>query len=88
MESPPHSRLAEAVERRLSAQQSHGPSPAEMAAEHAKRQKFRRLIDPGILRPNPEPEAVESMKILYKLSENLIREPENPKFQRFRTTNT
>ncbi|KAJ4001149.1 hypothetical protein F5050DRAFT_1708523 [Lentinula boryana] len=87
MESPSPNRFAEAVERRLSLQHSQGPSPAELAAEHAKRQKFRRLIDPGILRPNPEPQAVESMKILHKLTENLIREPENPKFQRFKTTN-
>ncbi|KAJ3987240.1 hypothetical protein F5890DRAFT_1498665 [Lentinula detonsa] len=87
MESPSPNQFAEAVERRLSLQHSQGPSPAELAAEHAKRQKFRRLIDPGILRPNPELQAVESLKILYKLTENLIREPENPKFQRFKTTN-
>ncbi|KAJ4478142.1 hypothetical protein J3R30DRAFT_3479735 [Lentinula aciculospora] len=88
MASPPPSVLAEAVERRLSSHQSQGPSPAEMAAEHVKRQKFRRLIDPGIMRPNPELEAIEAMKVLFKLSENLIREPDNPKFQRFKTTNT
>ncbi|KAE9410556.1 hypothetical protein BT96DRAFT_381432 [Gymnopus androsaceus JB14] len=79
--------LAEAVERRISAQEPLGLTPAQMAAEHEQRQRFRRLIDPGILRPNPEAQAVESLKILFKLSENLIQEPENPKFQRFKTTN-
>ncbi|KAJ3845098.1 hypothetical protein EV361DRAFT_58290 [Lentinula raphanica] len=86
-ESPSADRFAEAIERRLSTQQSQAPSPATLLAEHARRQKFRRMIDPGILRPNPEQEAVASMKILYKLSENLIREPENPKFQRIKSTN-
>ncbi|KAF9075770.1 hypothetical protein BDP27DRAFT_1211500, partial [Rhodocollybia butyracea] len=79
--------LAEAVQRRISAQEPRKISPAEEAAEHARRQKFRRLIDPGILRPNPENQALESLKILYKLSDNLLREPDNPKFQRFKTTN-
>jgi len=76
-----------AVERRIGIQEPLGPSPAQLVAEREKRQKFRRLIDPGITRPNPEPQAVESLKILYKISENLIREPDNPKFQRFKTTN-
>ncbi|KIK68129.1 hypothetical protein GYMLUDRAFT_155580 [Collybiopsis luxurians FD-317 M1] len=91
MESSRSSRLAEAIERRIGTQGPQGPSSAEMAAEHAKRQKFRRLIDPGILRPNPEPQASESLKesfIIYKLADNLLREPENPKFQRIKTTNS
>ncbi|KAF5389098.1 hypothetical protein D9757_004913 [Collybiopsis confluens] len=88
MESPPSAKLAEAVERRLSAQETQGPSPAEIAADHFKRQKFRRLLDPGIARPNTEAQFLESLKTLYKLADNLLREPEDPKFQRFKTTNS
>ncbi|KAJ6599035.1 hypothetical protein DFH09DRAFT_1303593 [Mycena vulgaris] len=57
------SNLAAAAERRL--QQHQGPSPAELqfsGAEHDLRQKFRRLIDPGILRPNPKQQALASLK--------------------------
>ncbi|KAG5649035.1 hypothetical protein DXG03_000384 [Asterophora parasitica] len=79
--------LAAAAERRtreLPAQ----PSAAQMAAQHERRQAFRRLIDPGILRPNSKEQAVASLKILLTLAENLLREPENPKFQQFKPTNT
>lgn len=36
---------------------------AQMAAEHEKRQKFRRLLDPGITRPNSKEQALRSLKV-------------------------
>ncbi|KAJ7682770.1 hypothetical protein DFH06DRAFT_1464410 [Mycena polygramma] len=80
---------AAAAERRL--QQHQGPSASELqfsGAEHDLRQKFRRLIDPGILRPNAKDQALASLKTLLVISENLLREPENPKFQQFKPTNS
>ncbi|KAJ7498889.1 hypothetical protein FB451DRAFT_13759 [Mycena latifolia] len=87
------SELAAAAERRL--QQRQAPSPSELqfsGAEHDLRQKFRRMIDPGILRPNPKQQALESLKVQNKplslAPENLLREPDNPKYQRFKPTNS
>ncbi|KAJ7700129.1 hypothetical protein B0H17DRAFT_901028, partial [Mycena rosella] len=80
--------LAAAAERRL--RQHQGPSPSELqfsGAEHDLRQKFRRLIDPGILRPNAKEQALASLKTLLLISENLLREPTNVKYQRFKPTN-
>ncbi|KAF5369925.1 hypothetical protein D9758_001015 [Tetrapyrgos nigripes] len=79
--------LAAAAERRTQST-SEGPSHAELMVQHEKRQAFRRLIDPGIMRPNAEPQAYKSLETLLKISDNLIREPENPKYQRFKTTNS
>lgn len=36
---------------------------AQMAAKHEKRQKFRRLLDPGITRPNSKEQALRSLKV-------------------------
>ena len=36
---------------------------AQMAAEREKRQKFRRLLDPGITRPNSKDQALSSLKV-------------------------
>ncbi|KAM6495856.1 hypothetical protein JOM56_008562 [Amanita muscaria] len=62
-------------------------SPAQRIKDHERRQKFRRLIDPGIIRPNSKEQAMASLKTLLKIAENLIKEPENPKFQQFKRTN-
>jgi hypothetical protein len=54
--------LADAAERRtrqLPLQQTAG----QLAAEHDKKQKFRRLVDPGIFRPNSRDQALESLKV-------------------------
>jgi len=61
---------------------------AQMAAEHEKRQKLRRLLDPGITRPNSKEQALKSLKTLLTITENLLREPDNPKFQQFKPTNS
>lgn len=38
---------------------------AQLAAEHERRQKFRRLIDPGITRPNSKERAFSSLKVQH-----------------------
>ncbi|RDB22703.1 hypothetical protein Hypma_010143 [Hypsizygus marmoreus] len=90
--SPPHTpnisadALAAAAERRTS-QLPPQPSAAQLAVEHERRQSFRRLIDPGILRPNSKEQASASLKTLLTIAENLLREPNNPKYQQFKPTN-
>jgi len=79
--------LAEAAERRTG-QATPQLTAAQLAAEHEHRQKFRRLIDPGITRPNPRDKAFSSLKTLLTISDNLLRDLENPKYQRFKPTNT
>ncbi|KAH7914325.1 hypothetical protein BJ138DRAFT_416111 [Hygrophoropsis aurantiaca] len=83
---PPSDIIAAAVERRT---QLAGDivSAAQLAQEHEQRQMFRRLIDPGIFRPNSKETALAALKILSSLAENLLREPENPKFRQFKSTN-
>ncbi|KIM46147.1 hypothetical protein M413DRAFT_305023 [Hebeloma cylindrosporum] len=78
--------LAAAAERRTR-QTTPQLTASQLAAQHDKRQRFRRLIDPGITRPNPKDRAMSSLKTLLTIAENLIREPENPKFQQFKPTN-
>ncbi|KAL1680049.1 hypothetical protein EV122DRAFT_262995 [Schizophyllum commune] len=85
MTASPDAALA-AVERRLQSV-PHQPSAAQLAADHDKRQKMRRMIDPGIVRPNSKEQALASMKILLTIADNLIKEPENPKYQQFKPTN-
>ncbi|KXN89617.1 hypothetical protein AN958_05484 [Leucoagaricus sp. SymC.cos] len=63
-------------------------SAAQLAAEHDRRQTFRRLIDPGIVRPNSKEQAYSSVKTLLTIADNLLREPENPKFKQFKSTNS
>lgn len=38
-------------------------SPTQLTAEHDRRQAFRRLINPGILRPNSKEQASSSLKV-------------------------
>jgi hypothetical protein len=56
--------LAAAAERRLQQRQASSTSELQFTGpEHEQRQKFRRLIDPGILRPNAEAQALASLKV-------------------------
>ncbi|KAG2077383.1 hypothetical protein BDR04DRAFT_1043346 [Suillus decipiens] len=95
MSSPPPDPefLAAAAQRRnVTIGQASQLSSSELLRQHEQRQKFRRLIDPGISRPNSQEAAMASLKvcsgcILSKISENLLREPENPKFRQFKPTN-
>lgn len=62
--SIPVDQLAAAAERRQKElSQSAQPSAAQLAEEHDRRQCFRRLIDPGIIRPNPKEQALASLKV-------------------------
>ncbi|KAN0132507.1 hypothetical protein V8E53_009523 [Lactarius tabidus] len=84
-------RLA-ALQRRLNRDASPFPDapqdPQPFDANHEKRTEFRRLIDPGITRPNSKEVALRSLHTLSKIAENLLREPDNPKFRQFKPTNT
>ncbi|KAJ7368337.1 hypothetical protein DFH08DRAFT_22961 [Mycena albidolilacea] len=80
--------LAAAAERRLQQRQASSTSELQFAGpEHEQRQKFRRLLDPGILRPNAEAQALASLKTLLTISENLLRDFENPRYRQFKPTN-
>ncbi|TFY82718.1 hypothetical protein EWM64_g1288 [Hericium alpestre] len=57
-------------------------------ADHEKRQEFRRLIDPGILRANRREQAMASLQTLLTIAENILREPDNPKYKQFKPTNS
>ena len=61
--------VADALERKIR-EQKHQQLEQEKAKgyvafdeHHEKRQNFRRMIDPGILRPNPRPLALESLQV-------------------------
>ncbi|KAF6762254.1 hypothetical protein DFP72DRAFT_878379 [Ephemerocybe angulata] len=79
--------LAAAAERRTREQPAQ-KTTAQLAHEHERKQKFRRMIDPGIVRPNPKEQAISSLKTLLKIAENLLNDPENPKYQAFKPTNS
>lgn len=85
--SPPDPEFLAAAAQSRNATTRQALSSSELLRQHEQRQKFRRLIDPGISRPNSQEAAMASLKILSKISENLIREPENPKFRQFKSTN-
>jgi len=84
-------RLA-ALQRRLNRDASPFPDapqePQPFDANHDKRIEFRRLVDPGIMRPNSKEAALNSLRTLSTIAENLLREPNNPKFRQFKPTNT
>ncbi|KAL4242011.1 hypothetical protein ABKN59_000458 [Abortiporus biennis] len=90
---PSSSTLADAFERRLRQQREQQQQERARESYHAwdenheKRQEFRRLIDPGILRPNPRHIALEALYTLQKLSDNILEHPDEPKYQRFKPTN-
>lgn len=61
--SPPTAQvLAEAAARRHVNPEA-STSGAQLLQEHEKRQMFRRLIDPGIFRPNSKEVAMDSLKV-------------------------
>ncbi|KAI0303881.1 hypothetical protein BC826DRAFT_198148 [Russula brevipes] len=62
--------------------------PQPFDDNHEKRIEFRRLVDPGIMRPNSKEVALRSLHTLSKIAENLLREPDSPKFRQFKPTNT
>ena len=64
--SPQSNAIADAFERRLQEQrqQAHAGTYSDFDENHEKRQHFRRLIDPGIMRPNARPLALEALQVL------------------------
>lgn len=64
---PDHSEIAAAIERRVQAEREKAQADAALKAQREfeqlrdKRQEFRRLIDPGILRPNARELAIEAL---------------------------
>ncbi|KZP15642.1 hypothetical protein FIBSPDRAFT_665209, partial [Athelia psychrophila] len=62
-------------------------SEMQSLQEYELRPSFRRLIDPGIIRMNPKDTATSSLKTLLAISENILRDPENPKYLQFQATN-
>ena len=63
---PDHDAVAAAIERRLQAEREKAAAAAQSSmfdGKHEKRQEFRRMIDPGILRPNPRPLALEALQV-------------------------
>ena len=53
--------LAAAAEER--ARQAVPQRSSLLQNDHEKRQKFRRMIDPGIVRPNPKNQALQSLNV-------------------------
>ncbi|KAI0335476.1 hypothetical protein GY45DRAFT_1240298 [Cubamyces sp. BRFM 1775] len=87
---PDHDAVAAAIERRLQAEREKAAAAAQSSmfdGKHEKRQEFRRMIDPGILRPNPRPLALEALQTLLKLAQNIIDHPGEAKYQKFKPTN-
>ncbi|KAI0771636.1 hypothetical protein BD413DRAFT_445850, partial [Trametes elegans] len=87
---PDHDAVAAAIQRRIEAERAQAAAAGQGASfdgKHEKRQEFRRLIDPGILRPNPRPLALEALQTLLKLAQNIIDHPDEAKYQRFKPTN-
>ncbi|KAF9492829.1 hypothetical protein BDN71DRAFT_1432963 [Pleurotus eryngii] len=80
--------LAAAAERRHQEHPAAGPTAAQLAEEHEKRQAFRRLINPGIFERNSREVYTAAIKILSTLAENLLREPDDPHYQQFKPTNS
>ena len=68
---PDHNAVAAAFEKRLQAERERAAAAAASAvnssktfdSDHEKRQEFRRMVDPGILRPNPRDAALESLQV-------------------------
>lgn len=83
--------VADALERILrqqrAEQRERSGSYTAFDEDHEKRQEFRRMIDPGILRPNARPLALESLRTLLKIAENILQNPDEPKYWKFKPTN-
>jgi len=54
--------------------------------DHPVRQEFRRLLDPGILRNNDKKDAAMSLRVLNKITENILKNPDDPKCRKLKTT--
>ncbi|OSX60225.1 hypothetical protein POSPLADRAFT_1066610 [Postia placenta MAD-698-R-SB12] len=94
-ESQRNDDVAAAIERRLQQQREQAEEAAAAAKvetsfdeNYERRQEFRRLIDPGIVRPNAKELALESLQTLKMLAENILQHPGEEKYRRFKPTNS
>ncbi|KAH9938143.1 uncharacterized protein B0H18DRAFT_965787 [Fomitopsis serialis] len=91
---PTPSEIAAAIERRVQAEREAAQANAALRAQREfeetrdTRQEFRRLIDPGILRPNARELALESLITLKTLAENIVAHPGEDKYKKFKPTNS
>ncbi|KAH8105838.1 hypothetical protein BXZ70DRAFT_917118 [Cristinia sonorae] len=91
--TPSSSSLADAIERRLRQQQQQQAAAQSIVpvpvfdSNYEKRLEFRRLIDPGIMRHNAKHIAMESLRILERLSDNILEHPDETKYYKFKPTN-
>ncbi len=73
--SPTHERrssqIAEAAIARLASAHVEDDEALRFTKERDLRQHFRRLIDPGIVRPNKEPAVIECINVSWCLKANL-----------------
>ncbi|KAJ1308650.1 hypothetical protein OPQ81_004344 [Rhizoctonia solani] len=81
-----HNQIAEAALRRLTLNVNPGESE-ELRYERERpiRQKFRRLVDPGIVRDNSEADAKRALGVSFWDSIRINKQ--NPKFREFKSTN-
>jgi len=87
--------VLQATEKRKKPSRISRPSPTSPAsyeynafdADYTQRRHFRRIIDSDILARNPKPIAREALRIISRLADNLLKEPTNPKYQKFKRTN-
>ncbi|KAF9510854.1 hypothetical protein BS47DRAFT_41527 [Hydnum rufescens UP504] len=63
------------------------PSIAEEKANHEEKKMFRRLLSAGIQRHNDAKLAIESIKTLLKLANNILEHPDEGKYCQFKRTN-
>lgn len=79
--------IAEAIAKRAVSLQPEDEEERRFALERDTRQEFRRLLDPGIARGTSESALLSTLKMLSTIAENLLRDPGNEKYQRFKPTN-
>ncbi|OCH94099.1 hypothetical protein OBBRIDRAFT_789626 [Obba rivulosa] len=86
---PDRTAVAAAIERRLQRERAEAVETGQLAFDdnHEKRQQFRRMIDPDILRPNARELALEALAILLTLAENILNHPAEEKYYKFKPTN-
>ncbi|CCA66584.1 hypothetical protein PIIN_00267 [Serendipita indica DSM 11827] len=80
--------IAEAIARRALSAAPEDEDERRFVLERDTRQEFRRLIDPGIARGSSPATLEATLKMLSTIADNLLREPDNEKYQRFKPTNS
>ncbi|KAG9019537.1 hypothetical protein FRB90_000846 [Tulasnella sp. 427] len=79
---------AAAVARISSAAEEDEDYEKQWAKDKEQRQHFRRMVDPGIVRPNNEAVANACIECLFKLCQNILDHPDEDKYRRFKLNNT